>query len=112
MQGKTNSSVDLSKFSAAELRQLQEDIKQALKEQEQQERAKAREQIMQIAQNAGIPLKDLLAAAATRSTKGSTVAVRFRHPSNGSQQWTGRGRQPAWVKEWVDSGKSLDDLRV
>lgn len=111
MQTKANSTVDLSKFSAAELRGLQEEIKQALKSREQEERTKAREQIMAIAQSAGIPLKDLLGGA-TRSSKGSTVAVRYRHPSNGGQQWTGRGRQPGWVKEWVDSGKSLDDLRV
>jgi len=46
------------------------------------------------------------------STKGNTVAVRFRHPDNETQQWTGRGRQPKWVKEWVEGGKSLDKLRV
>jgi hypothetical protein len=37
---------------------------------------------------------------------------RYRHPDNASQQWTGRGRQPKWVKEWVEGGKSLDKLRV
>lgn len=111
MQSKTNSVGDLSKLSAADLRKLQEEIKQVLKEREHEERSKAREQILAIAQSAGIPLKDLLGGA-TRSSKGSTVAVRFRHPSNGSQQWTGRGRQPAWVKEWINAGKSLDDLRV
>ena len=41
-----------------------------------------------------------------------SVAVRFRNPDNASQQWTGRGRQPKWVKEWVEGGKSLDKLRV
>jgi DNA-binding protein H-NS len=87
-----------------------------------EERAKARDQILAIARRAGIPIKELLAGP-TRSTskgstskgsasKGGTVAVRYRHPSNSSQQWTGRGRQPAWVKEWVSAGKSLDDLRV
>jgi DNA-binding protein H-NS len=38
--------------------------------------------------------------------------VRYRHPDNADNQWTGRGRQPKWVKEWVESGKSLDKLRV
>jgi DNA-binding protein H-NS len=66
---------------------------------------------MAIAQSVGMPLKDLLAASG-RSGKGGSVAVRYRHPDNASQQWTGRGRQPKWVKEWVDSGKSLDKLRV
>jgi DNA-binding protein H-NS len=72
---------------------------------------KAREQILAIAQSVGMPLKELMAASG-RGSKGATVAVRYRHPQDSSQQWTGRGRQPKWVKEWVDGGKSIDDLRV
>lgn len=38
--------------------------------------------------------------------------VRYRNPDDASQAWTGRGRQPKWVSEWVQSGKTLDSLRV
>lgn len=102
--------MDLSNMSLGDLRNLQDQIKQEMKKREHQEVAKAREQIMAIAQSVGMPLRDLLAAKAGGKT--GTVAVRYRHPDNASQQWTGRGRQPKWVKEWVDSGKSLDKLRV
>ncbi|CAN7206986.1 H-NS histone family protein [Massilia sp. LjRoot122] len=109
--------MDLSNMSVGDLRNLQEQIKQEMKKREVQEVQKAREQILAIAQSVGVPLKDLLAtggrgAGKGSSTKGNTVAVRFRHPDNESQQWTGRGRQPKWVKEWVEGGKSLDKLRV
>jgi DNA-binding protein H-NS len=110
--------MDLSNMSVGDLRNLQEQIKQEMKTREVQEVQKAREQILAIAQSVGVPLKDLLAtggrgnAAKGNSTKGNTVAVRYRHPDNASQQWTGRGRQPKWVKEWVEGGKSLDKLRV
>jgi DNA-binding protein H-NS len=107
--------MDLSNMSLGDLRNLQEQIKQEMKQREQQEVQKAREQIIAIAQSVGVPLKDLLANSG-RGTKtaGKTgsVAVRFRNPENESQQWTGRGRQPKWVKEWVEGGKSLDKLRV
>ncbi|OGS94109.1 MAG: histidinol phosphate phosphatase [Gallionellales bacterium RBG_16_56_9] len=103
--------MDLSKLSIAELHALQGQIQQALQKREQAERAKAREQILEIAQKAGIPLKDLIATAKPRAGKGS-VAVRYRHPSNAALQWTGRGRQPKWVQEWVASGQSMDALRV
>jgi DNA-binding protein H-NS len=109
--------MDLSNMSLGDLRNLQEQIKQEMKQREQQEVQKAREQIMAIAQSVGVPLKDLLAAggrggkAGGKSGAGS-VAVRFRNPDNESQQWTGRGRQPKWVKEWVEGGKSIDKLRV
>lgn len=114
MQAK-GSGVDLSKLSVAELRALQDEVKLALKEREQEEQSKAREQILAIAQSAGISLKELLGGSprgAGKGGKGGKVAVQYRHPSNASQQWTGRGRQPAWVRDWVKSGKSLDDLRV
>jgi DNA-binding protein H-NS len=107
--------VDLSKLSIAELNTLQEQIKQALKEREQTERAQAREQILAIAQKAGLSLKDLVGSAKPRSGSGGgkgSVAVRYRHPSDASLQWTGRGRQPKWVQEWVASGQPLDALRV
>jgi DNA-binding protein H-NS len=103
--------MDLSNMSVGDLRNLQEQIKQEMKKREAQEVQKAREQIMAIAQSVGVPLKDLLATSG-RGSKGNTVAVRYRHPDNASQQWTGRGRQPKWVKEWVEGGKSLDKLRV
>lgn len=103
--------MDLSNMSVGDLRNLQEQIKQEMKTRETQEVQKAREQILAIAQSVGMPLKELMAVTG-RSSKGATVAVRYRHPQDSSQQWTGRGRQPKWVKEWVDGGKSIDDLRV
>jgi len=107
--------MDLSNMSLGDLRNLQEQIKQEMKKREHQDLQKAREQILAIAQSVGVPLKDLIASSG-RSGKApanpGSVAVRFRNPEDASQQWTGRGRQPKWVKEWVEGGNSLDKLRV
>lgn len=102
--------MDLSNMSLGDLRNLQDQIKQEMKKREVQEVQKAREQIMAIAQSVGVPLKELIATSGRAKT--GSVAVRFRHPDNAAQQWTGRGRQPKWVKEWVEGGKSIDKLRV
>jgi DNA-binding protein H-NS len=106
--------MDLSNLSLSDLRNLQEQIKQEMKKREVQEVQKAREQILAIAQSVGMPLKDLISASGRGKSGANTgsVAVRYRNPDNASQQWTGRGRQPKWVKEWVEGGKSLDKLRV
>jgi DNA-binding protein H-NS len=109
--------MDLSNLSLGDLRNLQEQIKQEMKKREHQDLQKAREQILAIAQSVGVPLKDLISSARGGKTAASgggtgSVAVRYRHPDDASQQWTGRGRQPKWVKEWVENGKSLDQLRV
>ena len=106
--------MDLSNMSSADLRNLQEQVKRELKQREGQDRAKAREQILAIAQSVGLPLKDLVggAVAARGGKKTGTVAPRYRNPADASQQWTGRGRQPKWVKEWLDAGKDIDGLKV
>ena len=93
-----------------ELRNLQEMVQQEISQRERQDLSKAREQIMAIAQQAGIPLKQLILDGLHPRT--GKVAVRFRNPENAAEQWTGRGRQPLWVKNWVESGKSIDLLRV
>jgi DNA-binding protein H-NS len=102
--------MDLSNLSAADLRNLLEQAKRELKKRETQDLQKAKDEIFAIAQRVGLPLKELIAT--NPRGKGGTVAARFRNPDDAAQQWTGRGRQPKWVKDWVDSGKSIDDLRI
>lgn len=101
--------MDLSNLSVTDLRALQDQISKQLKVAAQQDLAKAREEIQAIAQRAGISLQELVKGTRAKSGK---VAVQYRNPANAEQQWTGRGRQPKWVKEWLESGKSLDSLRV
>jgi DNA-binding protein H-NS len=102
--------MNLSDLSLTELQSLENKIAQEIKKRQKEKIAKAREQIMSIAQSTGLPLKDLINAP-TRG-KGLKVAVQYRHPSDTSLQWTGRGHQPVWVREWIASGKTLDALRV
>lgn len=106
--------MNLSGLSLADLRALQEQIKQEVKKREQQDLVKAREQIMAIAQSVGIPLKELMGSQTRAAKTGAVVkvAVRYRHPADASLQWTGRGRQPKWVQDWLTSGQSLDALKV
>lgn len=110
--------MDLSNMSSAQLRDLRKQLERELKKRESEDLAKAREQILAIAQSVGVPVKELIgnglrAGKSGKSGKGGgMVAARFRNPADASQQWTGRGRQPKWVKEWVDAGKSIDGLRI
>lgn len=97
-------------MTMVELRNLHDKIEQEIGSRERQDLSKAREQIMAIAQQAGIPLKQLILDGLHPRT--GKVAVRYRNPDNAAEQWTGRGRQPLWVKNWVESGKSIDLLRV
>jgi DNA-binding protein H-NS len=71
----------------------------------------AREQVLHIARNAGLSEKDLHAIKAPKASKQSTVEVKYRNPADPTQQWSGRGRQPAWLKAWIASGKSVEEAK-
>ncbi|NNG21652.1 H-NS histone family protein [Telluria aromaticivorans] len=103
---------DLSKYSLAQLRALEVQVIDELKTQHFLGISKAREQILHIARNAGLSEKQLRAIKVGNAPKKGNVQVKYRNPEDPTQQWSGRGRQPAWVKAWVASGKSLEDAKA
>jgi DNA-binding protein H-NS len=40
------------------------------------------------------------------------VVPKFANPDEPSQVWSGRGKQPQWVKEKLASGLTLEDLSI
>lgn len=48
----------------------------------------------------GLTAEDVFQATRARggSTKGSTVAAKYRDPNTGAT-WTGRGKPPTWIKD-------------
>jgi len=103
--------MDLSNLSSGELRKLQEQLQHELKKRESQDLARAREEILAIAKSVGVSVQDLVGGVAPRVKTGK-VAPQYRNPADTSQEWTGRGRQPKWVKDWVDAGNDVAALKL
>lgn len=103
---------DLSKYSIAQLRALEAQVIDELKTRHFLSVSKAREQILHIARNAGLSPKELLAIKVPKSPAASGSEAQYRNPDDASQQWSGRGRQPGWVKALLASGKSLDEAKA
>ncbi len=40
------------------------------------------------------------------------VFPKYRNPSNPSETWSGRGKQPAWVLTALEAGKTLGELAI
>ena len=108
--------INLSGYNLAELKGLQFDIEKEIKNRQQQDVKKEREQILEIAQNMGISVEELLAKGGSTKAKktggGAKVNPQYHNPADNTQTWTGRGRQPKWVVDALGKGKSLDDLRI
>lgn len=106
--------VDLSKYDIGELKNLQAQIEKAIKDRQQDEVKKAREQILSIAQDVGMSLEELLAknGAKSKGASGKKAQPQYQNPADNSQTWTGRGRQPKWIANGLANGKTLDDFRI
>jgi DNA-binding protein H-NS len=119
MKGAHMAKTDLSNYNLAELKGLQFDIEKEIKSRQKGELKKARERILAIAQDMGVPVSALLSAegggkkgGAKKGGNGQQGQARFRNPADDTQTWTGRGRQPKWIAEGLTKGKSLDDFRI
>ena len=101
--------LDLNSMDKAGLEKLRADIDRALATLESRRRVEARKAAEMAVKEYGYSLDEVLGKekAAGKAAKG---VVRYRNPANPSQTWTGRGRQPAWIKDGLGSGKSLADF--
>lgn len=86
---------------SSSLREFRLWIDKILKDREAGEIAKARAQILAIAQSLGVPLSELVKPKGKTATlPGIPLPAKYKHPETGAT-WSGRGRQPTWVAEWV-----------
>lgn len=103
---------DLSNYSISQLRELEAQVTEELRTRHFLNISKAREQILHIARNVGLSDEDIVSIRAPKSQQQRMAAIKYQNPANPSQQWSGRGRQPAWVKAWIASGKPIDETRI
>jgi DNA-binding protein H-NS len=104
--------MDLSSLTIAELNNLQQQIPAELKRREAQEKTNALNEVRAFAKARGFALEELLGKEVKVKAPTGKVKVKYRHPENASLEWTGRGRQPKWVAEWLAKGGSLESLTV
>lgn len=84
---------------------------------------KAVGQIRDLMEKNGISIEQLTEALAAKGKKGrkpgkagggtpTAVKPKYESPTDPTVTWTGRGRKPKWVQEWVDGGNDLEKLLI
>lgn len=103
--------MDISTLTLAELKALQQQIPAEIQRREKQEKTRIRQELEALALKNGYTLDELLGEAGRQVRKASKpVAVKYRHPNDSTLFWTGRGRQPKWVVEFLAGGGTLEQL--
>lgn len=98
--------VDLNSLSLEELTALSKDVSKAIENFQTRKRAEALAAIEAAAKVHGFTLAELTDGAI--KSKPAPKPAKYRHPENSEVTWSGRGRQPAWIKEALAEGKSLE----
>jgi len=98
----------LQKMSYKELLQLQQRVAEAIEKKRVAERAALKQKLKSMAEQAGFQIDDLFGQARERAAS-SSITVKYRHPTNRSLIWTGRGRRPKWL---VAAGGDVERFRV
>lgn len=106
-------------------KQIQQEIARLERQAEKARKAELKGVIQQIKKTMsehGITIDDLQTAGAgkarksagkaTAKRKGGKVAAKYRSKTDASLTWTGRGRKPLWVQEWLDAGNEIDALLI
>ncbi len=104
---------DLSTLSLVELADLKKQIDVEIVRRKETEKQNLRAEMLRMAAAAGLSLADVIGGVEKKGRKAVSAGVaQFRNPADAEQTWTGRGRKPQWVLDWLAAGNSLDGLRI
>ena len=98
---------DLENMSHDALWDLHQKILEVLSRRLEDETRKLQKQLDELARKSGKSPVELLKRRPTPKAK-----PKFRNPDNPSETWSGRGKMPRWLAEFIESGRSRDEFKV
>ena len=106
---------DLGNMTYAELSELRDSVDAAMIEAKSSEKKSLRAKMEALAGEFGLTIDEVLGSKRGNgrgSTKGSTVAVKYRNPKDETQTWSGRGRRPLWLAAAAKKGQNIETFLV
>ena len=93
----------LAEMSIEELKSQQAELERKIKERQQADKQAVVSQISQVLRDYNISLEELVEALGGLKVrrKGTKAKAKYRDPATGTT-WSGRGKEPAWIKGAAD----------
>ena len=116
--------ISFKTYSLAALQRLLARVQTEIKKRSDANRKTILRELQRIAKRRGFDLASLLAVKKggtvaktaagrmVRKDKRRKVAPKYRHPKEKGLTWTGRGRKPKWVAEWLAGKGTLEQLAI
>ena len=118
--------MDLGNLSLTELRRLQSKVETEIRRRSDSARRDLLKKIQKMAADEGLSLSDVLGKAPAGENKRApqkgkakaggkktgSIPAKYRHPEQPDIRWSGRGRKPQWVIDWLAQSKPLAELEI
>ena len=109
----SNQSVSLDGLSVSDLTALQAKIDEQIKVKHEEEKQDIKNKILDLLANSGFSFSDIFPLAKAPKVNAAIIKSKVKVKySDGQNNWTGRGRMPLWVKNFIQSGGELASLSV
>jgi len=102
--------IDLRQFSPDGLKQLTLDIEAEMARRQEEDSKWILLKAQEMAEHWGVSLEAFLNPVGKE--KKEKAPAKYKNPKNPKQTWTGKGRQPTWVKELVAEGATLEEMAI
>ncbi len=110
---------DFSQFNLTELLEMNKKMQAAIDKEKQLQIKQFQQEMLAFCSKANVSLLELALPllkndfhfVKKRKTPGKG-AVLFRHPENTSWVWSGKGRRPQWIEDWLRGGGRMESLHV
>jgi DNA-binding protein H-NS len=103
---------DLASMLIEELWTLRENIDAILAAKISAELNDLRRQLDRLSPKASSDRRSSSKAKVQKRRSYPSVLPKYQNPMRPFETWSGRGKQPRWLKEQLISGKSLEDFRI
>ncbi|MCX7109806.1 MAG: H-NS histone family protein [Proteobacteria bacterium] len=102
---------NLHDLSESELAAVIDNAQKALLSRQEGKRKEGIAKIREIAGAIGVNV-EITETGKISPRKGRKVAVKYQNQANPSNQWTGRGMKPKWLRELIEQGHQIEEFEV
>jgi len=107
-----NRKINFELMSLDEMWALHEEIGQVLSVRLASEKRELEKRLAQLRREKEVSLRETTEVAPRERRKYPRVYPKYRNPSEPSQTWSGRGKQPRWLTAALRTGRSIDEFVI
>lgn len=102
---------DFQNLSENELQAVIQNAEKALRAKQANKRKDVINQIRELAASINVTV-EIIDGEKNAGRKGFKVPIKYRHPSDPTKTWTGRGVTPKWLQSFIDQGHDRSEFEI